>query len=81
MVVDGCSSDWAPVSSCVPQGSILGPLLLLIYVNDIGDHLTTQIRLFADDCTIGMWPDVKTARPSKPTFTISISGPASGNSS
>ena len=52
VVVDGCSSDWSPVSSGVSQGSILGPLLFLLYVNDIGAHLKSQIRLFADDCTI-----------------------------
>ena len=52
IVVNGCSSDWSPVSSGVPQGSILGPLLFLLYVNDIGAHLRSQIRLFADDCTI-----------------------------
>ena len=34
------------------EGSILGPLLFLLYVNDIGTHLKSQIRLFADDCTI-----------------------------
>ena len=52
IVVNGCSPDWSPVSSGVPQGSILGPLLFLLYVNDIGAHLRSQIRLFADDCTI-----------------------------
>jgi len=52
VVVNGCSSDWAPVSSGVPQGSILGPLLFLLYVNDIGVCIESQTRLFADDCTI-----------------------------
>ena len=52
VVVNGYSSDWSTVSSSVPQGSILGPLLFLLYVNDIGTHLKSQIRLFADDCTI-----------------------------
>jgi len=51
-VANGCSSDWAPVSSGVPQGSILGPLLFLLYVNDVGVGLESQTRLFADDCTI-----------------------------
>ena len=52
VVVNGCSSDWAPVSSGVPQGSILRPLLFLLYVNDIGVCIESQTRLFADDCTI-----------------------------
>ena len=43
---------WAPVSSGVPQGAILGPLLFLIYVNDIGRNLQSTSRLFADDCTL-----------------------------
>jgi hypothetical protein len=51
-LIDGHSSNWAPVKSGVLQGSILGPLLFLIYVNDIGLYLNSSVRLFADDCTI-----------------------------
>ena len=49
VVLDGTSSDTCPVSSGVPQGSVLGPTLFLMYINDIGDEITSSIRLFADD--------------------------------
>ena len=45
-------SDEVRVTSGVPQGSILGPLLFLAYVNDIGKNIDSNIRLFADDCVI-----------------------------
>jgi hypothetical protein len=36
----------------VPQGNVLGPLLFLVYVNDIGRTIESNIKLFADDCVI-----------------------------
>lgn len=50
-VGEGKSSK-LPVKSGVPQGSVLGPLLFLIYINDLPLNLTSSIRLFADDCVI-----------------------------
>ncbi len=52
VLCDRVTSDWDNVPSGVPQGSILGPLLFIIYVNDIGNTFSSQARLYADDCTI-----------------------------
>ena len=43
-------SDWAPVLSGVPQGTVLGPVLFSLYNNDITTDIDSEIRLFADDC-------------------------------
>ena len=47
--VNGTHSQWSPVKSGVPQGSVLGPTLFLVYINDIVDDVKSNIRLFADD--------------------------------
>ena len=52
VVVDNATSDIAPVTSGVPQGTVLGPTLFLLYINDIADSITSTIRLFADDCVL-----------------------------
>ena len=49
VVVEGESSSYVPVESGVPQGSVLGPALFLLYINDIPDGLNSTCRLFADD--------------------------------
>ena len=49
VVTNGFHSGTIPVSSGVPQGSVLGPILFLAYINDLPEHLRSIVRLFADD--------------------------------
>ena len=50
VVVDGSKSRPTKVISGVPQGTVLGPLLFLMHINDLPSVVTSQVRLFADDC-------------------------------
>ena len=52
VLIRGTFSEWSPVMSGVPQGSILGPIMFLIYVNDIPNIITSTAKLFADDTKI-----------------------------
>ena len=51
-------SAWGKVTSGIPQGSVLGPLLFVIYINDITDYIESKILLFADDTKI--YREIKT---------------------
>jgi len=52
VVVNGCASSWSPVVSGVPQGTVLGPILFLMFINDLPTNITSSIKLFADDCVL-----------------------------
>ena len=52
VVLNGTKSDWRSVSAGVPQGSVLGPLLFLVYINDLDENISSQMRLFADDSSL-----------------------------
>ena len=52
VILNGSSSDELQVSSGVPQGSVLDPILFLLYINDLSDSLQSQVRLFADDTAV-----------------------------
>jgi hypothetical protein len=52
VIVDGATSEPAPVISGVPQGSVLGPVLFLIFINDQPLQVSSKVRLFADDCVV-----------------------------
>src|SRR6266581_4318115 len=59
--VNNVSSSEAAISCGVPQGSVLGPLLFLIYINDLSDVVSrNQLKMFADDLNLFMFhPDLQ----------------------
>ena len=52
VTLNGTESSWKVISAGVPQGSVLGPLLFLVYINDLTENIKSQMRLFADDSSL-----------------------------
>ena len=52
VVIDSAKSEWVPVTSGIPQGSVLGPVLFIIYVNDLSDITHSSIQMFEDDTKV-----------------------------
>ena len=49
VILNGKSSKWAPICAGVPQGSALGPLFFLVYINDLVENVNCDVKMFADD--------------------------------
>ena len=52
VILDGKSSQEYPVNVGIPQGSILGPTIFLLYINDLPDDVICDIAIYADDTTL-----------------------------
>ena len=51
-IVDGEASEWVKMESGVPQGTVLGPIFFLAFINDLPEAVNSRVRLFADGCVM-----------------------------
>ena len=52
VVINGFESQWGPIEAGVPQDSVLGPLLFLVYINDLENDIKSNVKFFADDTSL-----------------------------
>ena len=52
VIVNGAQSEWNNVTSGIPQASVLGPILFVLYINDLPEGMESEIFLFADDTKV-----------------------------
>ena len=52
VVINGFESEWGGIEAGVPQGSVLGPLLFLVYINDLENGIKSNVKFFADDTSL-----------------------------
>ena len=64
VLLNGKSSQWASISAGVPQGSVLGPLFFLVYINDLVENVDSDVRMFADDTLLFsvVWDEATTVQ-------------------